>query len=111
MAAKTSRFWLHSSAFERPEENIKIEPKKALFLSVEGDETERTYFEHLQNFIETSEYNSIIHIEVLRHKRGDGYSSPELVKRYIQDPDNLSKSERNKINDELLKLGIDLEYR
>ena len=69
MATKISRFRLRSSAFDRPEENMQIEPKKALFLSVEGDETERNYFKHLQSYIETSDYNSIIHIEVLRHKR------------------------------------------
>lgn len=49
MATKASRFRLRSSAFERPEENMQIEPKKAIFLSVEGDETERNYFEHLQS--------------------------------------------------------------
>ncbi len=144
MATKASRFRLRSSAFERPEENMQIEPKKAIFLSVEGDETERNYFEHLQSYIETTKYNSIIHIEVLRHKRGDGYSSPEYViellneymnirngelipeqlpkdftnmyspntvKQYLETPLSFSKSERNKMNGELLKLGIDLEYR
>lgn len=123
---------------------MQIEPKKALFLSVEGDETERNYFEHLQSYIETSEYNSIIHIEVLRHRRGDGYSSPEyviallneymdlrdgdlipeqlpktftdlyppdFVKRYMLEPNSFSNAERNRMNDELLKLGIDIEYR
>lgn len=144
MAIKASRFRLRSSAFVRSEEDAQIEPKKALFLSVEGDETERNYFEHLQSYIETSSYNSIIHIEVLRHKRGDGYSSPEqvvdllneyvtlrhgelipeelpetftkmysqdLIKRYLDHSNSFPKAKQNKINEELLKIGIDLKYR
>ncbi|MFW6680433.1 RloB family protein [Lacrimispora sp. AGF001] len=144
MLTKASRFRLRSSAFIRAEEENQIEPKKALFLSVEGDETERNYFEHLQRYIDISGYNSLIHIEILRHKRGDGYSSPEqvvellneyvnirhgelipeglpetftneytkdMIKSYLEDPHSFSKAERNKINDDLMKIGIDLEYR
>ncbi len=144
MPIKESRFRLRSSAFIRSEENKQIEPKKAIFLSVEGDETERNYFEHLQRYLENSGNNSIIRIEVLRHKRGDGYSSPEqviellneyvnlrngelipeelphsftsqypqdLIKCFLEGTDNLTKSDRNKISEELLKIGIDLKYR
>ena len=50
-------------------------PKKIVFLSVEGDETERTYFQHLGEKLD----NTLIQIEVLRHKHGDGYSDPQYV--------------------------------
>ena len=82
MTVLVSKHRLHSSAFERPEAN-KLTPKRVIFLSVEGDETERNYFEHLNTCME----NALLKIEVLRHKRGDGYSDPEdvieLLEEYI----------------------------
>jgi len=76
---KASRFRLRSSAFERNEEKEQADPKRVVFLSVEGDETEKNYFEHYQSFIGSSGNDQIIRIEVLRRKKGTGYSSPEYV--------------------------------
>ena len=54
-----------------------------VFLSVEGDQTERTYFQNLNDYLDTQ----LIQIEVLRHRPGDGYSDPkyviELLEEYI----------------------------
>ena len=136
----TSRFRLSSSAFERADEENKSEPKKMVILSVEGDETERTYFQHLNEHLD----NTMIQIEVLRHRRGDGYSDPtqvielldeymnvrqgelipnelvqsfaekytyEVVQAYLAGEDELTDEERKNFKEELLKIGIDLEYR
>lgn len=81
MAQINSQYRLRSSAFERLEEENLVEPKKVVFLSVEGDETERTYFTHLNETLDSS----IIHIEVLRHRRGDGYSDPIHVIELLQE--------------------------
>ena len=75
MQKMTSRFRLSSSAFERADEKNKSEPKKMVILSVEGDETECTYFQHLNEHLD----NTMIQIEVLRHRRGDGDSDPTQV--------------------------------
>lgn len=140
MAQINSQYWLRSSAFERSEEENLVEPKKVVFLSVEGDETERTYFTHLNETLDSS----IIHIEVLRHRRGDGYSDPihviellqefldmrqgplipneilnevitkysdETIQTYIATPDKLDQRLKNNIQSDLLLLGIDVEYR
>lgn len=140
MPERVSKYRLSSSAFERIDEANKISPKKMIFLSVEGDETERTYFQHLNEHLNLS----LIQIEVLRHKRGDGYSDPEHVIELLDEylnvrkgelvPDSLMKallekyayedlhkyllqdmsldpSLRKTIKTELLKIGIDLEYR
>lgn len=79
----TSRFRLTSTAFKREDEDNKIDPKRMIILSVEGDETERTYFQHLNMHLD----RTMIQIEVLRHRRGDGYSDPrhviELLNEYV----------------------------
>ena len=75
MPKPSSRFRLQSSAFARNDETEKINPKRMIFLSVEGDETERTYFQNLNEYLDTN----LIQIEVLRHRRGDGYSDPVHV--------------------------------
>ena len=59
----TSRFRLMSTAFKREDEDNKIDPKRMIILSVEGDETERTYFQHLNTHLD----RTMIQIEVLRH--------------------------------------------
>lgn len=140
MAQLNSQYRLRSSAFERSEESNLIEPKKVIFLSVEGDETERTYFTHLGETLDSS----IIHIEVLRHRRGDGYSDPihvielleecldvrqgplipdvilnqiiakysgEIMQTYLTTPDKLDQRLKNSIQSDLLLFGIDVEYR
>ena len=60
-----------------------------IFLSVEGDETERTYFQYLDEQLD----NALIHIEVLRHKRGDGYSDPEYVIELLDEYISLREGE------------------
>lgn len=140
MEKEISKYRLRSSAFVRADDEKKIQPKKMIILSVEGDDTERTYFEHLNEHLD----NMVIQIEVLRHRHGDGYSDPkyvlellkeylivrdgeiipdELIQKFIKNyPENelkdyingssaLTKQKQKKIKEELMKLGIDLEYR
>ena len=52
MKKLTSRFRLMSTAFKREDEDNKIDPKRMIILSVEGDETERTYFQHLNTHLD-----------------------------------------------------------
>ena len=140
MQKTSSRFRLQSSAFTRNDDTEKISPKKMIFLSVEGDETERTYFDNLNEYLD----DSLIKIEVLRHKRGDGYSDPiyvielleeyiklrdgklipeelppaftekypkEFIQKYLSDDIKLTREERKQFSEDLFKIGIDLEYR
>ena len=140
MKKHSSKFRLSSPAFERPDENKNKNPKRMIFLSVEGDETERTYFKYLDEHLD----NALIHIEVLRHKHGDGYSDPEYVielldeyislrkgemipeealqlitdkyskgdiVRYLSGDPRLSEKEKRSFREDMMKVGIDLEYR
>lgn len=140
MPATASRFRLRSSAFNRTDETEKINPKRMVVLSVEGDETERTYFQNLNEHLDTA----LIQIEVLRHRQGDGYSDPvyvielleeyiavrqgelipeelpksftekyskEFIQIYLYGNDKLTEEDRRQFRGDLLKIGIDIEYR
>ena len=140
MPKPSSRFRLQSSAFARKDETEKINPKRMIFLSVEGDETERTYFQNMNEYLDTD----LIQIEVLRHRQGDGYSDPvhvielleeyidvrqgdlipdelptqftqkyskEFIQKYLAGNSELTIEERNQFSGDLLKIGIDIEYR
>lgn len=65
--------------FERPEtQSI----KRVVFLSVEGEVTERRYFEFVRESRETLGIKSVVEIHVLR--RGDSSSSPEEVVELLE---------------------------
>ena len=65
--------------FERPEtQSI----KRVVFLSVEGEVTERRYFEFVRESRETLRIKSVVEIHVLR--RGDSSSSPEKVVELLE---------------------------
>lgn len=65
--------------FERPEtQSI----KHVVFLSVEGEVTERRYFEFVRESRETLGIKSVVEIHVLR--RGDSSSSPEKVVELLE---------------------------
>lgn len=140
MTTPSSRFRLRSSAFVRNDEIAKIDPKRMIFLSVEGDETERTYFQNLNDYLDAN----LVQIEVLRHRRGDGYSDPvhvielleeyidlrqgdlipdelpsqftekyskEFIQKYLADKSELAAEDQMQFSEDLLKIGIDIEYR
>ena len=133
-----SVYRLRSSAFGRPEESDKVMPKSIVFLSVEGDATEKNYFMRLNEHLD----NVVIRVEILCHRRGEGYNDPDNVigllreyfllrndnilplevknaltgeypdfEVYLDNPNKLSRKRRNEIKNVLLKLGIDIEYR
>lgn len=140
MKKSTSRFRLASTAFMRADDENKIDPKRMIILSVEGDETERTYFQHLNVHLD----RALIQIEVLRHRHGDGFSDPhhviellneyvdirqgqlipnelpkpftekysrDIINAYLHNKESLSPETCVAISEDLVRIGIDLEYR
>ena len=75
-----------SDAFEREEEKDQKEPKRIIFLSVEGTVSEPQYFERLGKRIEQSD-EAVFRIEVLTRMKSDGHSEPkhviELLNEYM----------------------------
>lgn len=140
MTVPSSHYRLKSSAFKRNDDENKINPKKMIFLSVEGDVTEKNYFEHLNEHLD----KNIIQIEILRHQQGDGYSDPayvlelleeylavrqgdlipkdlpdtfinkytkDFIQKYLQNDSSLTQDEKKQFKEDLLEIGIDIEYR
>ena len=80
---------LSSSAFVRQDEQNKIVPKKIVFLAVEGDLTEKSYFQKVSKYLLV---NKIVKIEVLGHKK-EGYSSPKQLIDLLKECKNLRNNE------------------
>lgn len=85
--------------FERPEtQNI----KRVVFLSVEGEVTERRYFEFVRESRETLGIKSVVEIHVLR--RGDSSSSPEKVVELLEN--YLEVRNNDRFNEEINQLEL-----
>ena len=78
---------LSATIYTREEDENRIEPKRVYFLSVEGNVTEKEYFENIQSFSDELEINSLVKIEVLKRRNNDTRSAPkdviELLEEYI----------------------------
>lgn len=75
---------LCSSMYERPDEGIDELPKRVIFLSVEGNITEREYFQFVHKYRETLHIKTIVHIEPLSRGK-DTCSDPQSVLRLLED--------------------------
>ena len=64
---------LKSSMYDRPDEGLDELPKRIVFLSVEGNLTERDYFHYIHQYRGDLRINSLVHIETL--SRGKDTSS------------------------------------
>ncbi len=74
-------FRLQSSAFDRTSEEEKVKPKRVIFISVEGVDTEKNYFELLNKTLD----NSVIKLEILKQRKHNAYSSPHKVLELLQE--------------------------
>ncbi len=83
-----NRYRLTSTVYDREEEYQKILPEKRIFLSVEGNETEKEYFDGVSKNREKMGINAKIDVEVLRRGKKDTDSAPqqvlELLEEYIR---------------------------
>ncbi|MCI8708797.1 MAG: RloB domain-containing protein [Dorea sp.] len=114
-----NRYRLMSTVYDREEESQKVLPEKRIFLSVEGNVTEKEYFDGMSKYRAEIGINAKVDVEVLRRGKKDTNSAPqqviELLEEYIrlreQNEDDLLKEKRNKFVTELKKIGYDINYR
>lgn len=82
-----NKFRLSSSTYEREEENDKVNPAKIYFLSVEGNKTEKEYFEGISANRKKLGISSRIDVKVLGRSDIDTQSAPskviELLEEYV----------------------------
>lgn len=83
-----NRYRLTSTVYEREDESQKILPEKRIFLSVEGNATEKEYFDGVSKYREKIGINAEVDVEVLRRGKKDTNSAPqqviELLEEYIR---------------------------
>ncbi len=83
-----NRYRLTSTVYDREDETQKIIPEKRVFLSVEGNVTEKEYFDGLSKSRVKIGINAKVDVEVLRRGKKDTNSAPqqviELLEEYIR---------------------------
>ena len=83
-----NKFRLSSNSFERETDAEKINPQKIYFLAVEGNVTEKEYFEGLSFYRTLLGINAKVDVIILNRLRSDNNSAPskviELLEEYIQ---------------------------
>lgn len=83
-----NRYRLTSTVYDREDEAQKIIPGKRVFLSVEGNVTEKEYFDGLSKNRVKIGINAKVDVEVLRRGKKDTNSAPqqviELLEEYVR---------------------------
>lgn len=83
------RLQSNSSMFERAEEQHQISPKRVVVLSVEGNVTEKDYFELVQKYKDSLGIQALVYIEVLSRDRADTKSAPKYVLELMEEYFNI----------------------
>lgn len=74
-----------STMFTRSEEEIKEEPLRIVFLSVEGNETEINYFKWVEKYRHQLGIKACVHICPLERAKSDNQSAPENVLELLEE--------------------------
>lgn len=96
-----NHYRLMSNRYEREEEEQKIFPEKVIFLSVEGNLTEKEYFEGLSKFREKLGIHAKVNVEVLRRGKKDTNSAPRQVIELLEEYIRLREQKEEEIFEEL----------
>lgn len=84
-----NKFRLQSATmFSRTDDELNEPPLRIVFLSVEGNKTERQYFEYIQNYKDKLGIKARVYIHTLQRAKNDNLSAPqnvlELLEEYIE---------------------------
>lgn len=104
------RYRLSSSMFTPREEEIE-NPGTVIYISAEGEATEKDYFEHMQTCFRKTGKRISVHIEVLGHRKGDGLSAPSHVVDLMDECIHLRSEDiiPGEISEKLSSAGISTE--
>ena len=82
-----NKYRLRANQYDRETEDEKIRPYRIYYIAVEGNATEKEYFEGLSAYRENLGIHGIVSVEVLQRSSKDGHSAPkqvlELLEEYI----------------------------
>lgn len=80
-----NKFRLSANQYERETEDEKIEPLKIYYLSVEGNITEKEYFEGISQFRMQLGINAKVDVEILKRSNRDTNSAPKYVLELLEE--------------------------
>ena len=98
-----NKYRLSGSIYERENEEEKIEPQKIIFLSVEGNATEKEYFEGVSINRKQLGINNKIDVEVLKRSKKDTNSAPQQVIELLEEYLRLRELGRENMIEEIPK--------
>ena len=91
-----NRFRLKSDGmFDRIEEDIQEAPLRIVFLSVEGNHTERQYFTYVEKYRKKIGIKKAVHIHPLKRAINDRCSAPQDVLELLEEYIELRKKSKN----------------
>ena len=108
-----NRYRLTSTVYEREDEAQKIFPEKRIFLSVEGNATEKEYFVGVSKNREKMGINAEVDVEVLRRGKKDTNSAPQQVIELLEEYIRLREQNEDDILEEIsehFKEQYDVEF-
>lgn len=80
-----NKYRLTSTVYNREPEKDKVEPLKIYFISVEGNTTEKEYFDGISKYRVRLGINAKVNVEVLRRSGKDTNSAPEQVVELLEE--------------------------
>ena len=96
-----NRYRLTSTGYEREDESQKVLPEKRIFLSVEGNATEKEYFDGVSKYREKIGINAEVDVEVLRRGKKDTNSAPQQVIELLEEYIRLREQKEDDILEEI----------
>lgn len=101
--------------FERAEEQHQISPKRVVVLSVEGNVTEKDYFELVQKYRDSLGIQALVYIEVLPEEMqaalGQWQFDSGFLKQYYDHPETIDEPGKSEFEQKMRLAGIDITYR
>lgn len=80
-----NKYRLTSTVYDREQESEKVKPLKIYFISVEGNATEKEYFDGISKNRMKLGINAKVNVEVLRRAGKDTNSAPEQVVELLEE--------------------------
>lgn len=74
-----------TTMFSRMDDDINEQPLRIVFLSVEGNKTERQYFEYVEKYRGKLGIKAAVHIHTLQRAKRDNLSAPENVLELLEE--------------------------
>ncbi len=80
-----NKFRLSASHYERETSEQRIDPKKVYYIAVEGNQTEKEYFNGLSQFRRELGIDALVDVAVLNRSNKDGHSAPDQVLELLEE--------------------------